>query len=310
MKMHVTTSTCRRLVVLLCFIALISAQAEGARLEPTFKNVSYGKQERNLLDFWKATSDKPTPLVIYIHGGGFSQGDKGAADDNDIKACLAKGVSYASISYPYYIDVPLLGILKDNIARAVQFMRFKAADWNIDKSRIAVYGESAGAGASLWLAFHDDLANPSSADPVLRESTRVAAAGAIRTQATYDFEAWAKLFEGALDRRTVRTWQMLMQRMVLDMYHLSSERELKAKNFEPVRRELDMLSMIDKNDPPVFMETLQSSLNQGDLLHHSRHAKAVKKKCDSVGLECVVVLDEIPAEQRIDAVHFLLGRLK
>jgi len=29
-----------------------------------------------VLDFWKARSDEPTPLVIYIHGGGFTTGSK------------------------------------------------------------------------------------------------------------------------------------------------------------------------------------------------------------------------------------------
>ncbi len=50
---------------------------------------------------------------------------------------------------------------------------FKADDWNVDKTRVAAYGGSAGAGTSLWLAFHDDLADPKSADPVLRESSRL-----------------------------------------------------------------------------------------------------------------------------------------
>jgi len=42
-------------------------------------------------------------------------------------------------------------------ARAIQFLRSKAARWNIDPKRIAATGGSAGAGISLWLGFHDDL---------------------------------------------------------------------------------------------------------------------------------------------------------
>ena len=37
----------------------------------THTNVKYGPHERNALDIWLAPSDKPTPLVIYIHGGGW-----------------------------------------------------------------------------------------------------------------------------------------------------------------------------------------------------------------------------------------------
>src|SRR5215475_3779656 len=45
-------------------------------IPPTHGNVSYGKHERNVLDFWQAKSDKPTPVVVCIHGGGWNGGDK------------------------------------------------------------------------------------------------------------------------------------------------------------------------------------------------------------------------------------------
>jgi acetyl esterase/lipase len=60
-------------------------------------------------------------------------------------------------------------------ARALQFVRSKARVWNIDKERIGAAGTSAGACSSLWLAYHDDLADPQSKDPVARESTRLGA---------------------------------------------------------------------------------------------------------------------------------------
>jgi hypothetical protein len=304
-----TAKTIRRVVVVISFFILIGAGAYSASIEPTYKNVAYGPRERDVLDFWRAESDGPTPLVIYIHGGGFLHGDKGEADDNDIRRCLAAGVSFASISYPYYQEVPLLEIIRYNIARSIQFLRYKSADFNIDGARIAVYGESAGAGSSLWLAFHDDLADPGSADPVLRESTRVAAAGALRPQATYDLVGWTKLFENVLDPKAMKAWRMIMGRTVLDMYHLKSEKELNSKETVAMRRELDMLSMVDKNDPPVYMISLESRYKDGDLLHHPRHAMAVKEKCDSAGIECILILDETPPEQRIDVIDFLLGHL-
>ena len=55
---------------------LLSTAVSG--VEPTFKNEEYDtKHERNVLDFWRAESSKPTPVVVYFHGGGFVQGDKG-----------------------------------------------------------------------------------------------------------------------------------------------------------------------------------------------------------------------------------------
>ena len=44
---------------------------------PTHADVQYGPHPRNVLDFWQAPSDKPTPLIVYIHGGGFVAGKGG-----------------------------------------------------------------------------------------------------------------------------------------------------------------------------------------------------------------------------------------
>ena len=52
-------------------------QAAGTKPAPDLENVSYGPHERNVLDLWKAKSDAPTPLVVYIHGGGFRGGVPG-----------------------------------------------------------------------------------------------------------------------------------------------------------------------------------------------------------------------------------------
>ena len=71
-------------------------------------------------------------------------------------------------------------------ARALQFVRSKAAEWNIDKARIGASGGSAGACSSLWLAFHSDLADPKSADPIARESTRLWCAAVNVAQTTLD----------------------------------------------------------------------------------------------------------------------------
>ena len=77
--------------------------------------------------------------------------------------------------------------------RALQFLRSKADEWNIDKTRIAASGVSAGACASLWLALHDDMADPQSLDPVARESTRL-------------FCAAVKAPQTSLDPKQLREW--------------------------------------------------------------------------------------------------------
>ncbi len=166
----------------------------SAAAKPTFADIAYGPHERNKLDFWKADSDTPTPIVVFIHGGGFVSGDKGQASKDKIRTdCLAAKVSYASINYRYRTTAPIQDVLRD-CARAVQFLRSKSTEWNIDKSRVGCYGGSAGAGTSMWLAFHDDLADPNNADPILRESTRISCAASNSGQFSYDIVKWVDAF--------------------------------------------------------------------------------------------------------------------
>lgn len=152
---------------------------------PTHANVHYGEHERQVLDFWKAESDKPAPVLVFIHGGGFVAGSKDGVSPGAIEAARKAGVSFASISYRYTTQAPYPAPMLDG-ARAVQFLRSKATEWNIDPKRIGCFGGSAGAGISMWIAFHDDLAKPDSSDPVERQSSRITCAGSIGGQSSYD----------------------------------------------------------------------------------------------------------------------------
>ena len=44
--------------------------------KPTLADVAYGKHPKQVLDFYKAESAAPTPLVLFIHGGGWTGGSK------------------------------------------------------------------------------------------------------------------------------------------------------------------------------------------------------------------------------------------
>jgi len=151
---------------------------------PTYANFAYGAHPRNVLDFWKAESPAPTPLVIFIHGGGFQSFSKERIRPRDVRQLLANGISVAAINYRYVQTDPLPACFFD-ARRAVQFLRSKALDWNIDKTRVGAYGGSAGAMISMWLAFHDDMAVPNSDDPVTRESTRLACVATQGGQITF-----------------------------------------------------------------------------------------------------------------------------
>ena len=64
-------------------------------IEPD-ENVSYGPHRMQKIYFWRAKSDKPTPLLFYIHGGGWSGGDRSVVRTM-LKPALDAGISVVSI---------------------------------------------------------------------------------------------------------------------------------------------------------------------------------------------------------------------
>ena len=83
------------------------------------------------------------------------------------------------------VEPPVKACVHD-AARALQTIRSKAKEWNIDPKRVGATGGSAGACTSLWLALHDDLADPKSSDPIARQSTRLTCAAVSGAQTSLD----------------------------------------------------------------------------------------------------------------------------
>src|SRR5262245_11805170 len=71
------------------------------RPTPTAADVAYGEHPRQKLGFWQAKSDTPTPLVVLIHGGGWTGGDKDTYGTRAIKPYLDAGISVAAINYRF-----------------------------------------------------------------------------------------------------------------------------------------------------------------------------------------------------------------
>ena len=140
-------------IVALCFAFVIPSDLLA--VGPTHENVAYGMHERMKLDVWLAKSDKPTPIVVWFHGGGFMKGDKGSIRrDPVVNDCLTQGISFASCNYPYVENRDYLRCLA-NTELAIKQIRTMSRDWNLDTGKIAVAGASAGALTSEYLICQD-----------------------------------------------------------------------------------------------------------------------------------------------------------
>ncbi|MDA7527582.1 alpha/beta hydrolase, partial [bacterium] len=174
-----------------------NSTSNNEKKRPTHANVKYGKHDRQVFDIWLADTKEPAPLAIYIHGGGFRAGSKEKLNSKDLEQLLKAGISVAAINYRYVTMAPLPAAHNDS-RRALQFIRSQAEDWNIDKTKVAAFGGSAGAQICMWLAFTDDMARPESDDPIERESTRLTCVATAGGQTSNSSEFWRKIISPLL----------------------------------------------------------------------------------------------------------------
>ena len=274
---------------------------------PDVANAKYGPHERNVIDLWQAKSEGPTPLIIYIHGGGFRAGDKSSLDGDLLARCREAGISVAAINYRFSQHAPYPAPMLDG-ARAVQFLRSKAKEWNLDPKRFAATGGSAGAGISLWLAFRDDMADSTSADPVARESTRLSCAAVLGAQATYD-PRWIQKHVGGRAHEHPALAQL---------YGLKPD-ELDTPKARKLIDDAAPINFITKDDPPVYLfysepkGPLPADAKPGEGIHHPNFGTALKEKLDEFQIECVVRhRDDFKGKSQLnkEMMEFLVKHLK
>jgi acetyl esterase/lipase len=275
---------------------------------PTFSAVPYGEHERQVLDFWKADSSGLAPVAFVIHGGGWVGGSKERVDRFvDVPALLKAGISVVAINYRLIrrdssadTTPPVKAPLHD-AARALQFIRTKAAEWNIDKTRIGAAGGSAGACSSLWLAFHPDMSAPNSEDPVARESTRLACAAVTGPQTT-------------LDPQQMYEWTP-NSTYGGHAFGLGSFQEFLSarEKILPLIAEYSPYALVTSDDPAVYM-TFHSApaigQPQKDPTHTANFGVKLAEHCSVKGVSAEVVYPGAANVKHPTPTEFLIAQLQ
>ncbi|TWU56793.1 acetyl esterase [Rubripirellula tenax] len=260
--------------------------------EPTLCKVAYSDRHRNHLDVWQAKSTTPTPVVICIHGGGWNGGSKEQVGKYvHPQKLLDAGISVVAINYRLIkhcaeLNPPVQGPMTDS-ARAVQFVRSNAKDWNIDPTRIGLTGGSAGACTSLWIAYHPDLAQPESEDPVARESTRVTCVAVIRAQTTLD----PKQMKSWIPNSNYGGHAFGFGRDSFDAFLAARDSIL------PQIQEYSPYAQLSEGDPPTFLyyttrphEGLTGKDKpERDPTHSANFGVHLKQQADKLGVHCELV---------------------
>jgi len=289
-----------RALALSFLLAITGLPAMAQDRRPSHENVKYGPHQRNIMDVWLAKSDKPTPVLVSIHGGGFAKGDKSVSPDL-LRRSLDSGISVVAITYRFSSQAIAPAQFLDS-ARAIQFIRHKAKEWNLDSKRVAATGGSAGAGISLWLGFHDDLADPKSDDPVLRQSSRLSCMSVFNGQTSYDPRFIRDLLPGSDTYKHTR----LAQLFAVDLDKLDNLPKEKYKLFELV----SPINHLTKDDPPaqlLYATNFDAPIkNQGVGIHHPKFGQVLKERMDKLGIEC-----QLQARVRVpDSAELTFGFIK
>ncbi len=125
------------------------------------RNVEYGRggDTRLALDIYrpKVLPKERLPAVIFIHGGGWRNGDK--ADGRfATRTAMIADAGYFAVSINYRLTRSNITAEVEDCKCAVRWLRANAAKYNVDPERIGVWGSSAGGHLALMVAYADEKA--------------------------------------------------------------------------------------------------------------------------------------------------------
>jgi acetyl esterase/lipase len=105
----------------------------------------------------KDASDKPLPVIAFIHGGGWRNGDKRGGIAN-VAPLVATG-NYIGVSIGYRLSGEAIWPAQIHDCKAaIRWLRANASKYNIDESQIGVWGSSAGGHLVSLLGTSGDVA--------------------------------------------------------------------------------------------------------------------------------------------------------
>ena len=236
--------------------ASTAQQAGPVRPAPTVADFAYGEQSpRQKLDFWQAESEQPTPVVLLIHGGGWTNGDKTSYDNRDIRPYLEAGISVAALNYRFIprameqqVEPPVKACVGD-AARALQTIRSKAQEWNVDAQRIGATGTS----AALYLSVAGAARRPRRRRQRgfdWRESSRLTCAGRQRAQTFSRSAGTARVDSNAIYGGHAFGFATRGRSRADEFELLLAQRD----SVLPWIKEYSPIELVSPDDPPIYLD--------------------------------------------------------
>ena len=173
----------KRMFVFICILAFIISFVSSAIFKITYKpkwakkysvdwndsigtihkDISYGDKESNKFDLYvpKDNSKENYGLVVYLHAGGFTSGDK--SDDEEIlKWLCSKGYVTAGINYTLRTDENNASVYSQSmeIKEAIPVVVEEAKKMGYNLDEMVISGGSAGGALAMIYAYRDAEESP------------------------------------------------------------------------------------------------------------------------------------------------------
>jgi len=285
-------------------LAFGSAGAAAPKPAPTKADLSYGPDPHQLLDLYLPPEGSgPFPVVIWF--GGLWAPSKGVPDLNRFfpAHCAVIGAEMRVMSdgIAQKLSPPVSACLLD-ARRAVQFVRLHAAEWNLDPQRIAVAGGSQGTLPALYVGCAGERADPKSADPVERVSSKVACVGAWRSQPS-------------IDPKRMQEWVPGVEWGAPSFGVSFAESLAKRDELLPVISRWSPEALLNKETPPIYFGynwglTKPDDIKEMDYKVHSpAWGLGFQKMAQAHGVTCYVDYPGHPTEKYPDIWDFLIKQL-
>jgi acetyl esterase/lipase len=204
---------------------------------------------------------RPTPAILWIHGGGWERGDKGG--NSGAKLFAAGGFIGASLTYRLSGDSKFPAAIED-CKCAIRFLRANAVKYGIDPERIAVAGASAGGHLALLVATADQTAGLDGSGGWPGVSSRVSAAAA--WYGPTDFTVGEKAFERGTGRAPAKF-----------LGGTQTDRP-------DVYRRASPIAHVSADDPPILLVH-----GEGDQIVPFSQAERMRNACQRAGVQVELI---------------------
>jgi acetyl esterase/lipase len=209
------------------------------------------------------------------------------------------------------VEPPVKACLHD-AARALQTLRSKSKEWNLDRQRVGSTGGSAGACTSLWLALHNDLANPNSSDPIARESTRLTCAAVSGAQTSLDPKELREWIPNAIYGGHAFGFAQQGRSRAEEFDLLIANRE----KVLPWIKEYSPIELVSRDDPPIYLDYPNQRTppavgqKEADPTHSAMYGVKLAEKLSATGIEVVISYPGHQDEKYGSIAKFLIAKLK